>query len=118
MHATLPPGEDREAIEIAAESGVTDTVDPLAGSFYVESLTNEIQQIKVPFAGSAFNLNFDGQITAPIQPNATAAQVQAALEALNNVAPGDVSIACAHVYELSIDSPLLNRFSSLLCNAL
>ncbi len=29
---------------IAYESGVTDTVDPLAGSFYVESLTNEIEQ--------------------------------------------------------------------------
>ena len=28
---------------IAAESGVTDTVDPLAGSFYVESLTDEIE---------------------------------------------------------------------------
>ncbi len=27
---------------IAFESGVTDTVDPLAGSYYVESLTNEI----------------------------------------------------------------------------
>jgi methylmalonyl-CoA mutase, N-terminal domain len=28
---------------VAYESGVTDTVDPLAGSFYVESLTNEIE---------------------------------------------------------------------------
>lgn len=28
---------------IGFESGVTDTVDPLAGSFYVESLTNEIE---------------------------------------------------------------------------
>jgi methylmalonyl-CoA mutase N-terminal domain/subunit len=28
---------------IAHESGVTDTVDPLAGSFYIESLTNEIE---------------------------------------------------------------------------
>jgi len=29
---------------IAHESGVTDTVDPLAGSYYVESLTNEIEE--------------------------------------------------------------------------
>ena len=29
---------------IAHESGVTDTVDPLAGSYYVEALTNEIEQ--------------------------------------------------------------------------
>jgi len=28
---------------IGFESGVTDTVDPLAGSYYVESLTNEIE---------------------------------------------------------------------------
>ncbi|MFH1322135.1 MAG: methylmalonyl-CoA mutase family protein [Bacteroidota bacterium] len=29
---------------IAHESGVTDTVDPLAGSYYVETLTNEVEQ--------------------------------------------------------------------------
>ncbi|MDD8018413.1 MAG: methylmalonyl-CoA mutase family protein [Bacteroidota bacterium] len=29
---------------IAFESGVTDTVDPMAGSFYVESLTSDIEQ--------------------------------------------------------------------------
>jgi len=29
---------------IANESGVTDTVDPLGGSYYVEALTNEIEQ--------------------------------------------------------------------------
>lgn len=28
---------------IAFESGITDTVDPLAGSYYVESLTNEVE---------------------------------------------------------------------------
>jgi len=29
---------------IAYESGVTETIDPLAGSYYVESLTNEIEK--------------------------------------------------------------------------
>jgi methylmalonyl-CoA mutase, N-terminal domain len=29
---------------VAYESGVTDTVDPLAGSYFVESLTNEVEQ--------------------------------------------------------------------------
>jgi len=29
---------------IAHESGVTDTVDPLAGSYFVEALTNEMEQ--------------------------------------------------------------------------
>ncbi|HNE94318.1 MAG TPA: methylmalonyl-CoA mutase family protein, partial [Chitinophagaceae bacterium] len=29
---------------VAFESGVTDTVDPLAGSYFIESLTNEVEQ--------------------------------------------------------------------------
>src|SRR5206468_3998709 len=29
---------------VAHESGVADTVDPLAGSYFVESLTNEVEQ--------------------------------------------------------------------------
>ncbi|MEI2707824.1 MAG: methylmalonyl-CoA mutase family protein [Chitinophagaceae bacterium] len=29
---------------VAFESGVTDTVDPLAGSYFVEALTNEVEQ--------------------------------------------------------------------------
>jgi methylmalonyl-CoA mutase N-terminal domain/subunit len=44
------PTEDSQRIAlrtqqvIAHESGVTDTIDPLAGSYYVESLTNELEQ--------------------------------------------------------------------------
>ncbi len=44
------PTEDAERLAIrtqqviAHESGITKTVDPLAGSYYVESLTNEIEQ--------------------------------------------------------------------------
>jgi methylmalonyl-CoA mutase N-terminal domain/subunit len=43
------PSEEAAAIAlgtqqiVAYESGVTDTVDPLAGSFFIESLTNEIE---------------------------------------------------------------------------
>ena len=29
---------------VAAETGVTDVVDPLAGSYYVEYLTNQVEQ--------------------------------------------------------------------------
>ena len=29
---------------IAHETGVTDTVDPLGGSYYLEALTNEVEQ--------------------------------------------------------------------------
>jgi methylmalonyl-CoA mutase N-terminal domain/subunit len=44
------PTEDAQRIAlrtqqiIAHETGVTDTIDPLAGSYFVESLTNEIEQ--------------------------------------------------------------------------
>jgi methylmalonyl-CoA mutase N-terminal domain/subunit len=44
------PTEDAQRIAlrtqqiIAHESGATDTVDPLAGSYYVESLTNDLEQ--------------------------------------------------------------------------
>ena len=44
------PTEDAQRIAlrtqqiIAHETGVTDTVDPVAGSFYVESLTNELER--------------------------------------------------------------------------
>ncbi|MEX2448587.1 MAG: hypothetical protein WD404_07570 [Solirubrobacterales bacterium] len=62
---------------------------------------NEVQRFRVtisdPFAqgppGGDFTLSFDGQTTAPIawEPDATA--IEAALEGLPNVAPGDVSVS-------------------------
>ena len=53
--------------------------------------TNETQTVRVTNAtGGTFTLTFDGQTTAPIAFNATAAAVQAALEALSNIEPGDV----------------------------
>lgn len=39
-----------------------------------------------------FTLDFDGQVTAPLALNSTAATVQTALEALSNIAPGDVTV--------------------------
>lgn len=42
--------------------------------------------------GGTFTLTFNGQNTAAIAYNATAATVQAALEALNNIAVGDVKV--------------------------
>jgi hypothetical protein len=55
--------------------------------------TNETQQITVsgsPSEGS-FTLTFDGETTAAIDYDATAAEVDAALEALSNIAVGDVT---------------------------
>ena len=56
---------------------------------------NEVQRVGVTstfLTGGTFTLNYNGQTTAAIAYNATAAQVQSALEALNNIAPGDVVV--------------------------
>ncbi|KAF0187721.1 MAG: RHS repeat-associated core domain-containing protein, partial [Gammaproteobacteria bacterium] len=56
---------------------------------------NEVQRVGVTstfLTGGTFTLNYNGQTTTAIAYNATAAQVQSALEALNNVAPGDVVV--------------------------
>lgn len=43
-------------------------------------------------SGGTFTITYSSQTTAPIAWNATAGQVQAALEAMSNIAPGDVLV--------------------------
>jgi hypothetical protein len=57
------------------------------------TVVNETQRITItgtPTSGT-FTLTFNGQTTGNIARNATAANVVTALEALSNIAPGDVS---------------------------
>ncbi|MEU6054223.1 hypothetical protein ABZ829_27855 [Streptomyces xanthochromogenes] len=56
--------------------------------------TSETQTVTVTGSptGGTFTLTFSGQTTAAIAYNATAAVVQAALEALSNINPGDVTV--------------------------
>lgn len=56
--------------------------------------TSETQTVTISGAptGGTFTLTFSGQTTAAIAYNASAATVQAALEALSNIAPGDVTV--------------------------
>lgn len=63
------------------------------------SSTNEIQTLTFLPApnGGTFTLSFDGQTTAAISyvngdPSATAANILSALNALSNIAPGDVTV--------------------------
>ncbi len=56
---------------------------------------NEIQSVKVNASGGTFTLTFDGQTTGNIAVGANAATVQTALEALSNIAPGDVAVSGA-----------------------
>ena len=55
--------------------------------------TDEQQTIRVNNAtGGTFTLTFSGQTTAPLAYNATAAQIEAALEALSNLGPDDITV--------------------------
>jgi hypothetical protein len=56
--------------------------------------TNEVQTITISDAdGGTFTLTFDGQTTSGIAYNATAATVDAALEALSSIEVGEVSVS-------------------------
>lgn len=56
--------------------------------------TNEVQSVTVTGTptGGTFTLSFQGQQTAPIPYNASAANVQSALEALANLEPADLTV--------------------------
>lgn len=55
--------------------------------------TNEVQTVTEGGSGlTSFTLTFDGETTASIDDDATAADVRTALEALDNIAPGDVAV--------------------------
>ena len=55
---------------------------------------NEVQTITFggTVSGGTFTITLDGETTAAIAYNATTAAVQAALEGLSNLAPGDVTV--------------------------
>jgi flagellar hook-associated protein 2 len=56
--------------------------------------TNEVQTVsagQTPTSGT-YTLTYEGQTTRPIAYNATATQIQAALEALSTISPGDVTV--------------------------
>lgn len=79
------------------EPGVGNTA--LAGRVYysdaagnITRLTDEVQTVTITNPANPITLTYSGQTTANIGPAATPAQVQAALEALSNLAPGDVLV--------------------------
>lgn len=61
------------------------------------AVSNEVQTLTVTGSptGGTFTITWSGQTTAAIAYNATAATVQTALEALSNIAPGDVVVTGA-----------------------
>jgi hypothetical protein len=101
-------GTDLALIDASFAAGSVNVV--LAGAFLAASLklillksdqpmtlttngTNEVQSLSTTGTVTAgtFTITYSGQTTAAIAWNATAAAVQAALEALSNIAVGDVA---------------------------
>ena len=87
----LIPGGGPQFAEIYADTGFCFTeAQDIAGGY---SLTSAVVNLVEGGAGlTSFTITVNGQTTASIDDDATAAQVQAALEALSNVAPGDVTV--------------------------
>ncbi|MGZ5386436.1 MAG: prolyl oligopeptidase family serine peptidase [Solirubrobacterales bacterium] len=70
--------------------------------------TNEVQAVSVTATGGTYTLTFDGQTTAAIAFDATAPQLDAALEALSNIGAGDVTVS----------SPSAGNYNVTFANAL
>lgn len=68
-------------------------VRALSRSVNLRIQTDEIQKLKVDATAGQIKLTFAGQQTGDIAYNATAATVQTALEALSNIAPGDIVVS-------------------------
>jgi hypothetical protein len=84
----------------------TDRYGPYGGT------TNEVQQVAISGGptGGTFTLTFDGQTTAAIAYNATAAAVQSALEALSNIEPGDVTATGGPLPGTAVDVTFGGRY--------
>jgi hypothetical protein len=87
LQKILQPGTAMAKITVGPDTGKIGPVQA-AGTAEVQTLTPS-----GTISGGTFTITFSGQTTAAIAFNATAATIQAALEALSNVAPGDVVAA-------------------------
>jgi hypothetical protein len=80
------------AYDKVASNGVANTsFTPISTAGVV---ANEVQTLTFTTitSGGTYTLTFDGQTTAPIAWNGTNVDIQAALVALSNIAPGDVVV--------------------------
>ncbi|QBJ94422.1 hypothetical protein D0Z67_29060 (plasmid) [Streptomyces seoulensis] len=82
---------DNEAAKFMATCSITSR--PLQGAPVPASGTDEVQTVTITGTptGGTFTLTFNGQTTSAIVYNATSSAVQSALEALSNIAPGDIT---------------------------
>lgn len=84
---------DNEAAKFMVTCSITSR--PLQGAAVPVAGTDEVQTVTITGSptGGTYTLTFSGQTTASIAYNATASAVQSALEALSNIAVGDVTCA-------------------------
>jgi hypothetical protein len=82
---------DNEAAKFMATCSITSR--PLQGAAVPAAGTDEVQTVTITGSptGGTYTLTFSGQTTSAIAYNATASAVQTALEALSNIASGDVT---------------------------
>lgn len=86
----------------------------MGGTLIERAATSEVQTVTItgtPTAGT-FALGFDGQVTGPIDFDATNAEVDTALEALSNLGVGDVTVTGGP----GPGTPFVVTFSSALGN--
>lgn len=83
-----------ESIDVGSAAGFEIEVTTVTAG---DPGVNEIQRVSIPAAtsGGTFTLTFQGEETAAIAYDASAATIQTALEALSNIAAGDVSVGGA-----------------------
>ena len=76
-------------------AGPTDVaVDQSSGDVYAtDPGVDEVQTIALTATGGTFTLAFEGQTTAPISYDASAEEVQAALEALSTIGAGNLAVS-------------------------
>src|SRR6478752_6075286 len=89
---------------IGYESGVPQTVDPLAGSYYIESLTNEIERQAAEYLGKIEVL---GGMLKAIERGFVQQEIQnAAYEYQQAVDRGEAVVVGVNRFELEVERPI------------
>jgi len=88
----LKPAETTTVKLVVVTSASDETATAALASGVELPAVNEVQRIQQNATGGTFQLTYAGQTTATIAYDATAAAVESALEALSNIAPGDVAV--------------------------
>jgi methylmalonyl-CoA mutase N-terminal domain/subunit len=89
---------------IAHESGVAQTIDPLAGSYFIESLTDEIEKRAAEYLGK---IEVMGGMLRAIERGFVQREIQnAAFEAQQAVDSGEAIVVGVNQFELEEEKPI------------